>query len=153
MKKQINSVSSWSVKGIITITILSAMLCNFSANANNKPSVASNTTGVEILENRVESINESIEKYNAAEFVQADMALEIESRTMSSEEIFNAALETEQYQAGQFVKADMANEIDSWVNSSDEYSDLVIEAKYQAAEFVQADMALEIDSWMNNSGL
>ena len=152
MKKQINSVSSWSVKGIITITILSAILCTFSANANNKPSLASNTTGVENSENRIESINEAIEKYNAAEFVQADMALEIESLTNSSEGILNVALEAEQYQAYQFVKADMANEIDSWMNSNDEYSDLVIDAKYQAAEFVQADMALEIDSWMNNSG-
>jgi len=152
MKKQFNSVSSWSVKGIISITILSAMLGTFSANATNKPSLALNTTGVEISENRNESINEAIEKYNAAEFVQADMAFEIESRTMSSEEIFNVALEAEQYQAGQFVKADMANEIDSWKNSNDEYSDLVIESKYQASDFVKADMALEIDSWMKSNG-
>lgn len=153
MKKQINSVSSWSVKGIITITILSAILGTFGANANNKPALASNTTGVEISENKVESINEAIEKYNAAEFVHADMALEIESLTNSSEEILNVALEAEQYQAGQFVKADMANEIDNWMNSNDEYSDLLIGSKYQAAEFVQEDMALEIDCWINNSGI
>ncbi|NEW83137.1 MAG: hypothetical protein GZ094_12325 [Mariniphaga sp.] len=152
MKKQLNSVSSWSVKGIISITILSAMLGTFSANANNKPSLALNSSGVEISENRIESISEAIEKYNAAEFVQADMALEIESRTMRSEEIFNVALEAEQYHAGQFVKADMANEIDSWKNSNDEYSDLVIQSKYQASEFVQADLDLEIESWMNSNG-
>jgi len=117
MKKQINSVSSWSVKGIITITILSAMLCTFSANANNKPSVASNTTGVEISANSIESINETIEKYNAAEFVQADMANEIDS-WMNSNDEYSDLLIGSKYQAAEFVQADMALEIDSWMNNS-----------------------------------
>ena len=42
MKKQINTVSNWSVKGIIAVTILSSMLFNFEAKGGNKSSLAKN---------------------------------------------------------------------------------------------------------------
>ena len=160
MKKQIKSVSNWSIKGIITVTILSAMLCTFSAKANNKPSVAINAANVERSENGVESrmnINaetnfEFVEKYNAVEFVQADMAVEIETWANNDVWINNNAVE--KYNAAEFVQSDMAIEFDCWLKSNIENSDVTIEAEqYNAAEFVQADMARETESWMNNNGL
>ena len=42
MKKQNSFVSKWSVKGIIIVTVLSAMFCTISAKATNKPKVALN---------------------------------------------------------------------------------------------------------------
>lgn len=161
MKTQINSMNNWSVKGIITVTILSAMLCAFGAKAGNKPSVALKAVNVELKsENRgesginsfTESNNESVEKYNAAEFVQAEMALEIESRMNSNEEINNITIEAEQYHAEKFTNADITLEIDNWMNDNDEIDNKAIE-EYNAAEFVQAEMTYEIKSWMNNSCL
>ena len=56
MKKQINPVSNGSVKSIITVAILSAMLCTFSVKANNKPSLAVN---VDVAEMQSENIIEN----------------------------------------------------------------------------------------------
>jgi hypothetical protein len=149
MKKQVSLVSNWSIKGVITITILSAMLCTFGAKANNKPSVALNATTIEKLETNLETVD----KYNAAEFVQSEMENEIANRMISNEEVSNVGFETvEGYNSGEFVNADMAREIETWTNSDSEISNGTIEAgQYNAGQFVQAEIEHEIESWMNNS--
>ncbi len=149
MKKQVNFVSNWSVKGTITITILSAMLCTLGAKANNKPSVALNTATVEMSETNFETV----EKYNAAEFVQSEMELEIANRLNSSVEINNIAIEAvNEYNAGEFVHADIAREIENWTNSDAEINTRTVDTEYKAGEFVQVDIEHEIESRMNNSG-
>ena len=158
MKKQINSVSNLSVKSIISVAILSAMLCTFNVKANNKPSVAQNTATIEKSENKVESwMNSNIEtNYNAveiykpAEFVQSDMANEIASWMNSDDATENIAVE--EYKATEFVQSDMTNEIASWMNTGNTAENNAVE-EYNAANFVQADMTLEIESWMKSSGI
>ena len=149
MKKQVSLVSNWSMKGAITITILSAMLCTFGAKANNKPSVALNATTIEKSETNLETVD----KYNAAEFVQSEMVLEIANRMISNEEVSNVGFEAvEEYNSGEFVNADMAREIENWTNSDSDISNGTIEAgQYNAGQFVQAEVEHEIESWMNNS--
>ena len=121
MKKQINSVSNWSVKSIITVTILSAMLCTFGANANNKPAVANAVTMKVESENTTESLMNSM------------------------------AERTNEYKAADFVQADLVSEIGLWMNENPENSDILIDAgQYKAAEFVKADMTFEVENWMNN---
>jgi hypothetical protein len=158
MKMQINPINNWSAKGLITATIMSAMLCGIGANASNKPTVASSTAvkvemksakNIESLEN---SFAETVNKYNAFEFVQADMALETEGSTNSAEEINIVSIEAEQYHAEEFAQADIAVEIDNWMYSDAENENNTIE-KYNAEEFVQDEMAHEINSWMNNNCL
>src|ERR1035437_7777792 len=123
MKKQINSVNSWSVKGIMTVTILSVMLCTFSAKAYDKPTAAVNTINVNIKsENEAEALmnNDALTKietaqYNAEEFVEADMALETECYMIG-----DAGLDSkmEEYNAENYVKTDMALETENWVNAN-----------------------------------
>ena len=157
MKKQMNSLNNWSAKGLIAVTIISAMLCGIGAKASNKSTVTSNAVKVEMKsENRVEGMvncfAEALDKYNAFEFAQADMALETEARINSSEEINIVSIEAEQYHAADFAQADIAIEIDNWMYLNTGNDNSVIE-KYNAAEFVQDEMAHEINSWMNNNCL
>lgn len=139
MKRQINTVSNWSVKGIITVTILSAMLCTFGAKASNKPTVALNSVtakmesknGIEKWKNSNAGTNtEVVEKYNAEGFVKAEIALEIESWMNSNTEINS-----------EVVKAEATPQIEALMNSN----------QYTAKKYVEAEMVLEIKSWMNNS--
>ena len=157
MKKQINSINNWSAKGLITVTIISAMLCGIGAKASNKSTVASNAVKVELKsENSAESwLNgyaNTVNKYNAFEFVQTDMALETEGLINSSEEINILSTEVEQYHAEEFAQADIAVEIDNWIYRNAENDSNTIE-KYNADEFVQDEMSHEINSWMNNNCL
>ena len=157
MKKQINSVNNWSAKGIITITIMSAMVCGFGAMASNKPTVASNAAKVEMnsdnsLESLVNSYAKTVDKYNAFEFVQSEMSSEIENRMNSNEEIDIESNNVEQYKAEEFAQADIALEIDNW-RYSDAVNDSNTIERYNAAEYVQDDMAQEINSWMNSNCL
>jgi len=152
MKKQINSVSNWSVKGIITVAILSAMLCTLGANANNKPAVPSAVTMKVESENAAESLMnsnaESNNEYKAEDFVNAEMALETESWKNIDAESNTEAVD--EYSAKEFVQADMVNEIYRWMNSNSESNNESIE-EYNAEKFVQADMANEFESWLKNS--
>ncbi len=125
MKEQIKSVRSWSFKGIITVTIFSAMVYTFSASANNKPVVINvavvekSAIGVEIPINSIaENSYEAVEEYKAAEFVHADMASEIENWENGNAENNNVSIEAGQYKAAEFVKAEMAQEIECWMNNS-----------------------------------
>ena len=157
MKKQINSVNKWSAKGIITVTIMSAMLCGISVKASNKSTVASNALKVEMksensFESRINSYAETANKYNAFEFVKSEMASEIENRMDSSDETNFVSIESEQYNAEEFAQADIALEIDNWMYRNAENDINTIE-KYNADEFVQDEMAHEINSWMNNNRL
>jgi hypothetical protein len=157
MKKQINPINNWSAKGLITVTIMSAMLCGIGAKASNKPTVASNAVKVEMKsensdESLVNSFAETIDKYNAFDFVQADMALETEGSINRAEEINIVSIETEQYRAEEFAQADIALEIDNWMYRNSENGNNAIE-KYNAAEFVQTEMSHEINSWKNNNCL
>ena len=155
MKKQIKSVSSRSVKGIITVTILSATLCAFGAKANNKPAVAINAVKVEMksengVESRMNSIaeinNEAVEQYNAGNFVEAELAFETESWMNSGDETNYEAV---QYNANEYVEAEMALETESMMNSNVGNNNEAVQ--YNAEEFAEADLALEIESWMNNN--
>ena len=155
MKKQINSVNSWSVKGIITVTILSAMLCTFSAKAYNKPSATTNTINVNMKsDNEVDVLlnNEALTKieavqYNAAEFVEEELAFETECY-MS----FDAGMDigAEEYNAAGYVETDMALETENWVN---ENSEPLLVVEYNAKNFADADMTLEAETWINQNGL
>lgn len=150
MKRQNNSVSNWSIKGIASVTILSAMLCTF--NANSKPSVGNTGTVKVVSENGVESLMYSNagtkNEYNAKEFVQADMANEIENWMNSDTESNNPMVE--EYDAKEFVQVDIADEIESWMNTNSKSNNGSIE-EYNAKKFVQADMANEFESWLRNS--
>ena len=159
MKKQINSVNSWSVKGIITVTILSAMLCTFSVKAYDKPSAAINTINVNIKsESETEGLmnNDALTKietaqYSAEEFVEDELAFETECY-MSGDDRMNS--EAAEYNAENFVETDMALETENWVNSNSETnSEPILVGEYNATDFVDADMALETDNWMNHNGL
>jgi hypothetical protein len=159
MKKQINSVNSWSVKSIITVTILSAMLCTFSAKAYDKPSAAINTINVNIKsESETEGLmnNDALTKieaaqYNAEEFAEDELAYETECYLLGDDWMDSV---TEQYNAENFVETDMALETENWVNSNSETnSEPILVGEYNATDFVDADMALETDNWMNNNGL
>lgn len=157
MKKQVNSVNNWSAKGIITVTIISAMLCGIGAKASNKTTVASNAVKFEMKsENSAESCVNSyagtVNKYNAFEFVQSEMASEIENQMNRNEEVNIVSIEAEQYKAEEFVQADAELEIDNWMYCNTENDNNAIE-KYNAQEFVQAEMTHEINSWMNNNSL
>ena len=139
MKKQINFISNWSFRGIIVVTILSAMLCTFNAKAGNRPSTALNAVKVEMKsENGFENRKNSNPKTNSTA-VEAELELQIE------------------YNAEEFVEAEMALEIGSWMNSNAETNNEAVEAelalkiKYNAKEFVEAEMAFEIASRMNKS--
>jgi hypothetical protein len=66
-------------------------------------------------------------KYDAQEFVEAEMALEIESWTN-----INAKTSSE------VVKAESALQINAWMNS----------IEYNAKRFVDTEMTLECESWM-----
>ncbi|MCX6239852.1 MAG: hypothetical protein NTY07_20280 [Bacteroidia bacterium] len=158
MKKQNSFVSNWSVKGIIIVTVLSAMFCTTSAKATNKPTVALNAitldmkseNGVESLKNSItESNSEVMEaEYNAKEFVEADMELEIESWMNSNTETNNEVAETIQapqieYKAEEFVEAEIVNEIQSWINTSSYWNDF--------ETFDNVDVTGMIGSWINSS--
>ena len=131
MKKQINSASSWSVKSIIALVILSAMFGVNAAEANNKPTVAVNTVSTENAENRNESglnteteINfEAATEYNAKVFVEAELAREIECRVNNKADnkngtVVTKALLSEVYNAAAFVNSDMENEIENHTDNS-----------------------------------
>ena len=155
MKKQINSVNSWSVKGIITVTILSAMLCTFSAKAYNKPSATTNTINVNMKsDNEAEGLlnNDALTKieaaqYNAAEFVEEELAFETECY-MSGDSGMDIG--AEEYNAADYVETDLAIETENWVNGNFEP---VLVGEYNAKDFVNADMALEAENWINQNGL
>ena len=166
MKKQNNIISNLSVKGMITIAILSAMLCTFNAKANSKPPRALKLINVEMesknagdnpLLSNSEALSEAFEavKYNADEFVQADVALETESWISHNN---GAREETAKHSAEQSVPAEMALEIvdrdlgDSNLDSSTYVFEPSIEIGYHASEFVESDMATEINNWNINSG-
>jgi len=159
MKKQINSVNSWSVKGIITVTILSAMLCTFNAKAYDKPSAAISTINVNIKSgSEAEGLlnNDALTKieasqYNAAEFVEEELAFETECYMSDNAGLDN---EVEGYNAANYVETDMALETGNWVNAnSDTNSEPVLLNEYNAKNFVDADMALETENWLNQSDL
>lgn len=150
MKKQINTVNNWSVKSIFTVTVFSAMLCAFGAEANNKPSVSINTvnsgTGVESRINGIAGISdEAIEEYNAANFVEAELALESESWMNSNSE---SDFEAVPYNAQEYVDADLSIEFECWTKSEAEANNDVV--LYNAEEYVKADLELETKSWSNN---
>lgn len=155
MKKQINSVNSWSVKSIITVTILSAMLCTFSAKAYDKPSAAINTINVNMKsDSEAEGLlnNDALtkieaEQYNAAEFVDEELAFETECYMSGDAGMDSSA---EEYNAADYVETDMALETENWVNDN---SEPVLVGEYNAKDFVDADMALEAENWMNQNGL
>jgi len=113
-------------------------------------------------------------KYNAQEFIDAEMALEIENRKNSTAETNNEAIEVEsalqietlmnnmEYNAKDFVDAEMA--IESRINSTVETNNEAIEVesafqieagmnnlKYNAQDFVDAEMTKEIESRINNN--
>ena len=131
MKKQINSASSWSVKSIIALVILSAMFGVNNAEANNKPTVAVNTVSTENAENRNESslnaeteiIFEAAIEYNAKEYVESELAREIDCKVHSNADNKNGtagtkALQSEVYNAAAFVNSDMENEIENHTDNS-----------------------------------
>jgi len=163
MKTQFNSVNSWSVKGIMTVTILSAMLCTFSAKAYDKPSAAINTINVNIKsESEAECLvnNDALAKieaplYSAEEFVEDELAFETECYMIGDAGMDG---EVEEYNAENYVEADMALETENWVNAnSDTNSGInpepVLLDEYKAKDFVNADMALETENWMKQNGL
>ena len=155
MKTKINSINNWSVKSIIAVTILSAMFCGIGAKASNKPTVASNAVKSEMKsENSADSwINGfagTFGKYNAFEFVQAEMAFETKNQLNSNEEINIVSIEAEQYKAEEFAQADISLEIDNWMYLNSESDNKAI-GKYNATDFVQTEMTHEINSWMNNN--
>ena len=120
MKKQNNSVSNWSIKGIVSIAILSTMLCTFNANANSKPSVGNSGTVKVVSENGFESLMFSNagtkNEYNSKEFVQVDIADEIENWMNTNSRSDNESID--EYNAKKFVQADLSNEIESWLKIS-----------------------------------
>ena len=155
MKKQINSVSNWSAKSIMTTAILSAMLCSFSAKAYDKPSAAINTINVNMKsDSEAEGLlnNDALTKieaaqYNAAEFVDEELAFESECYMSGDAGIDSGA---EEYNAADYVESDMKLETENWVNGNFEP---VLVGEYNAKDFVNADMALEAENWINQNGL
>jgi hypothetical protein len=159
MKKQINSVNSWSVKIVLTVTILSAVLCTFTAKAYDKPSVAINTINVNVKsESEADGLmnNDALTKieaaqYNAAEFVEDELAFETECYMLGDDGMDS---EAELYNAENYVEADMVLETENWVNANSETNfEPVLLSEYNAKDFVDADMALETKNWINQNGL
>jgi len=72
-----------------------------------------------------------IEEYNAKNFVDAEMALEIQNSMNTTSETNN-----------EVVEAEPALQIAALMNINE----------YKAEKFVDAEMALELESWMNKSG-
>ena len=112
--------------------------------------------------------------YNAADFANAEFALETENWMNRNAENISEVVEAEsaltiealmfnfEYNAKEFVEAEMALAIESWIINYAETTneDLAAEpalaiakwmtnGKYNAAEFVNAELALEIENRMN----
>jgi hypothetical protein len=166
MKKKINSIGNLSVKGMITITILSAMLCTFDANANVKPLKVSKAVNMEMelksagdnpLFSNYEALSEAVEtvKYNAEEFAQTEIALETESWINRNAK---AMSENAKFSAEGSVLSEMALEIqrsnhgDVNIYDTTDVVEPPIEIGYHASEFVDSDLATQINSWNLNSG-
>jgi len=166
MKKQNYIISNLSVKGMITITILSAMLFTFNAKANGKPPRAFKVVNMEMdskkpgdlpLFSNSEALNEAVEavKYSADEFVQAEIALETQSWISRNAE---AKDEAAKRSAEQAVQTEMTLETqDSNLGDANlDYTTYVVEPSfeigYHASEFVDSDMATEINNWNSKSG-
>jgi len=120
---------------------------NFDANV----SLNSEEMNVEVLMNNL--------KYNAQDFVDAELATEIENAKNSAEDTDNEAVEALmndlKYNAQDFVDAEMATEIRNAKNSVEDNDNEAIEAfinhlKYNAQDFVDAEMATEIENRMTN---
>ncbi len=114
--------------------------------------------------------------YNAADFANAEFALETENWMNRNGENNNEIVEAEsaltiealmfnfEYNAKEFVEAEMALAIESWIINYAETTneDLAAEpalaiakwmtnGKYNAAEFVNAELALEIENRKNEN--
>lgn len=125
MKKQINSVSNWSVKGIISVTILSAMFCASELKANNKPSVALNNVAIsedteeKLLGNKIESwMNSHTYWVNASDL---DEASEMKSVNTVNHPCINDSSCKKEKQLSD--EAEIVNAIESWMNSSSYWND------------------------------
>jgi len=169
MKKQNSIISNLSVKGMITISILSAMLFTFNANnakANSKPPRAFKLVNVEMdsknagdlpLFSNSEALSEAVEavKYSADEFVQAEIALETQSWISRNAE---AKDEAAKHSAEQAVQTEMTLETqdnnlgDANLDSTTYVVEPSIKIGYHASEFVDSDMATEINNWNSKSG-
>ena len=131
MKKQIYSDHAWSFKSIITVTILSAMLCAFSAKADNETSVTLNA-----VTNELKTGNGAKDCLGANTETNFD-ALEVE--------LFQEV----EYNAVNFVNSEMALEFETWMNSDFEsyneetIADITLPFEYNAKDFIDAEMALE----------
>jgi hypothetical protein len=138
MKKQISSDRKRSFRGIISVTILSAMLCVFSAKADNKSSVTSSAKTCELSsENGVKNCMDMNAETNY-EALEAELSQEAE------------------YRADVFVESDMELEYETWMNSFFELDDEAVIAEitlpvvYNAKDFVDAEMALEVQNQVIN---
>lgn len=115
--------------------------------------------------------------YNAADFANAEFALETENWMNRNGENNNEIVEAEsaltiealmfnfEYNAKEFVEAEMALAIESWIINYAETTNEELAAepaalaiakwmtngKYNAAEFVNAELALEIENRMNDN--
>ena len=125
MKKQIKSVSNWSVKGVIGVTVLSAMLFASESKANNKPSVTLNTEVLsaaeegKLLGTKIESWMNSHTYWVGAS--DLDEAIEIKSvNTVNPGSVNNLSGAKENLLSDE---AEIVNVIESWMNSSSYWND------------------------------
>jgi hypothetical protein len=125
MKKQIKSVSNWSVKGVIGVTVLSAMFFASEAKANNKPSVTLNTEVLsaaeegKLLGTKIESWMNSHTYWVGAS--DLDEAIEMKSVNTLNPGSVNNLSGTKENQLSD--EAEIVNVIESWMNGSSYWND------------------------------
>lgn len=137
MKKQINSVSNWSVKSIITATILSALLCTFEVKANNKPSLALITEASEMpSENIIEGWMNSDTYWGApSEVIESELNNFI-SQWMVSNSYWDLGAEL-------LGETENLSAIEPWMNSNRYWG----ESKARNRKW----KTLPIESWMSST--
>lgn len=137
MKKQIKSVSNWSVKGIITVTILSAMLCTFGAKAINKPSLSENNYSEAMQpENVIEDWMNSETYWGApSEIAEVELSNSI-SQWMVSGSYWGIGTQLRD-------ETENLSEIEPWMNSN----------RYWGGSITSRHMkkTLPIESWMTST--
>ena len=140
MKKQIKSVSNWSVKGVIGVTVLSAMLFASESKANNKPSVTLNTEVLsaaeegKLLGTKIESWMNSHTYWVGAS--DLDEAIEIKSvNTVNPGSVNNLSGAKENLLSDE---AEIVNVIESWMNSSSYWNDLGISDYSDAIQLIES---------------
>ena len=139
MKKQINSVSNLSVKGIFTLIVLITTLCSLGVRGNNKPSLVLNTDAEEMeSENRIESWMNT----NSFWIGSSDVDEEAEIESDNSVEQWMVS-DSFLFVGKQFPdEAETVNEIQSWMNSSSYWSD------FETSD--NMDVTDMIGSWMSS---